>query len=70
MKKLFAIVVASAALLAFNANAGDGNYATGNWIFGTNDVSSGSHCKVKDVVLLAKSKEDCAKAGGKVVEKK
>ncbi|WP_417667197.1 hypothetical protein [Roseibium sp.] len=34
------------------------------WAFGTEDVSAGVLCKVKDVTVLAQSADDCAKIGG------
>ena len=64
MKKLSFVLAACAVLFSFNANADiNGNVMQ----FGTDDIKSGSHCQIKKTVLLSKSADDCAKAGGKVV---
>ncbi len=58
MKKL--MIAAVATVLATPAMAG----VPPMWMYGTEDVSAGILCKVKDVTVLAQSAEDCTKIGG------
>lgn len=48
---------------ATSAFAHTGEWITDAWL-GTEDVGVGTVCKVKDIVVLAQSADDCAAIGG------
>lgn len=54
-----------AAFFALSATAAfAGWFPTGINMFGTEDVEAGTVCKVKEIVVLAQSAEDCVTIGG------
>ncbi|WP_417667199.1 hypothetical protein [Roseibium sp.] len=55
-------LISASFLLAFSGAAAADPLMGMMW--GTEDVSSGVLCKVKDVTVLAQSADDCAKIGG------
>ncbi|HTO29184.1 MAG TPA: hypothetical protein VL017_11390 [Devosia sp.] len=57
---LIGLLLAASATSAF---AHTGEWITDAWL-GTEDVSAGTVCKVKEIVVLAQSAEDCVTIGG------
>lgn len=67
MKFLYGIITLTILAASSIVHAGFIKSSDGKKDFGIDDVQS-VQCKIKDVLLLAKTSDDCKNAGGEVVK--